>query len=126
MTLFKDRAPSGLVPIDKHFRSRWSKRGSHEGHSVWKSESEHDGTIHGELVAVHIESCVGCMKCVDACPTIVFTKWVSDLETEVVDPSGERDCIFCMVCELVCPTEAILVSRDGGSQETLDSLLRSE
>jgi NAD-dependent dihydropyrimidine dehydrogenase PreA subunit len=114
------------VPIDKHFRSGWSKRGTHEGHYVWKSDDEDEGTIHGLSVAVHIESCVGCMKCIDACPTIVFTKWISDIGTEVADPSREKDCIFCMVCELVCPTEAIIVSRDGGSQETLDSLLRKE
>jgi alkylation response protein AidB-like acyl-CoA dehydrogenase len=66
------------------------------------------------------------MKCIDACPTIVFTKWISDIGTEVADPSREKDCIFCMVCELVCPTEAIIVSRDKEVRTMFDVLLSDD
>ena len=42
---------------------------------------------------------------------------------QVVDPVKEDDCIFCLVCEIVCPVEAISIEREGGSDYTLDSLL---
>ncbi|MHA2361455.1 MAG: 4Fe-4S binding protein [Candidatus Thorarchaeota archaeon] len=41
-----------------------------------------------------------------------------------MDPSQEDACILCLVCELVCPTDAISIEREGGSQDTLDALLR--
>ena len=75
-------------------------------------------------MGIHIESCVGCMKCIEACPTNVFSPWIDEHEREVVDPLQESECIICLLCELVCPTDAISVKRYGGSQETMDSLLR--
>ncbi len=83
------------------------------------------GVIHGSTVGVHIESCVGCMNCIDACPTNVFTPWTTPSGATVVDPVRGKDCILCFACELVCAPNAIDISREGGSQETLDSLLRN-
>jgi NAD-dependent dihydropyrimidine dehydrogenase PreA subunit len=45
---------------------------------------------------------------------------------QVVDPVKEDDCILCLVCEIVCPVEAIAIERKGGSDDTLDSLLEGK
>jgi NAD-dependent dihydropyrimidine dehydrogenase PreA subunit len=111
------------VPIDTDFRSTWRVSSDHDGHPVWTRDASVDGTIHGFLVGVHMDSCIGCMKCVEACPTSVFIPGVSDTAQTVVDPVHEKDCLFCLVCELVCPTGAIDVLHERGSESTLDSLL---
>jgi NAD-dependent dihydropyrimidine dehydrogenase PreA subunit len=115
-----------LVPIDRDFRSKWTISHDHEEHSVWQSYNPDDGSIHGTIVGVHIESCIGCMKCIEACPTNVFSPWTDEQGHEVVDPNLESECIYCLVCELVCPTDAISIAREPGSQDTLESLLRDE
>lgn len=112
------------VPIDRSFRETWSVDSLHEGHKVWSSNGQ-ERSIHGEVVGVHIPSCIGCMKCVTACPVHVFVSWTSVDNADVVDPIRDTECILCMACELVCPTEAIHIQRKPGSQDTLDSLLRS-
>ena len=66
------------------------------------------------------------MKCIEACPTNVFSPWTDEEDNEVVDPIRESECIYCLVCELVCPTDAISITREPGSQDTLESLLRDE
>ncbi len=112
-----------LLPIDKDFRERWNVVDQHIGHSIWKSDNGDNGIIHGSFVGVHLESCIGCMKCITACPTDVFSEWEDSSGRPVVDPSKEDECILCLVCELVCPTDAISIEREGGSQDTLDALL---
>jgi NAD-dependent dihydropyrimidine dehydrogenase PreA subunit len=54
----------------------------------------------------------------------VFVSWISETDDDVVDPILDAECILCLACELVCPTEAIHIERQPGSQDTLDSLLR--
>jgi NAD-dependent dihydropyrimidine dehydrogenase PreA subunit len=58
------------------------------------------------------------------CPVDVFVAWISEDGDDVVDPILDAECILCLACELVCPTEAIHIDRQSGSQDTLDSLLR--
>ncbi len=119
----RHEASSCSVPIDKNYRTSWSIQAHHENHPVWKGTRETDGTIHGNIVGIHLESCIGCMKCIDACPTCVFERWTTDEWGEVVDPVHEGDCILCLICELVCPVDAIHIKGEGGSEDTLDSLL---
>jgi NAD-dependent dihydropyrimidine dehydrogenase PreA subunit len=114
------------VPIARDFRIKWSVISKHEGHPVWRKDNIDAGTIHGNIVGVHLESCNGCMRCIEACPTSVFVSWINKTGHEVVDPISESECIYCLVCELVCPTDAISVVREPGSQDTLESLLRDD
>ena len=114
----------GVVPIDRSFRTTWSIIESHEGHSVWSKNDGEGGRIHGNIAGLHVESCTGCMKCVTTCPVEVFVAWISEEGDAVVDPVLDAECILCLACELVCPTEAIHIHRQPGSQDTLDSLLR--
>ncbi len=113
------------MPIDKDFRERWKKDSTHRGHAVWHSDRGGSEEIHGDIVAIHINSCTGCMKCIRACPVNLLEPWASHLGL-VVDPVREADCIECLACELVCPTDAIDIRRQDGSEDTLDSLLRGE
>ncbi|TXT53854.1 MAG: Zinc-containing ferredoxin-2 [Candidatus Thorarchaeota archaeon] len=111
------------MPIDKTFRDHWKRSGNHVGHPIWTSP---DGLeiIHGMIVGVHLQSCTGCMKCIPACPTKVFSVWLSSAGERLADPVREDQCILCLVCEVVCPTNAIHIKRSSGSNDTLDSLLR--
>ncbi len=110
------------MPINPAFRKEWQLSGEHTGHHVWTPNAG-QGEIHGNIVGVHTESCTGCMKCIDVCPTGVFETWVS-VAGDVADPVHEADCIFCLLCEMVCVTGAISTLHDRGSEATLDSLLR--
>ncbi len=112
------------MPIDKTFRDTWRVVGHHEGHNVWQSINDDSTEIHGRLVGVDVSLCFGCEKCITACPTNVFSYWTDDGGKVVVDPIRESDCILCLVCEIVCPVEAINIAREGGSEDTLKSLLQ--
>ena len=63
------------MPIDKDFRETWDKTSQSRPYQIWTSQ--HDGgQIHGSVVGVYIDGCIGCMKCLDACPTdaLMFTE----------------------------------------------------
>lgn len=80
--------------------------------------------VHGHLVRVDWSLCYGCEKCILACPTSVFMASKNSSGQAVVDPVRELDCILCLVCEIVCPVEAITIERRSGSEDTLRSLLQ--
>jgi NAD-dependent dihydropyrimidine dehydrogenase PreA subunit len=112
------------VPIDKTFRDTWTKIALHEGHSVWQFSNDESSRIHGDIVGVDFQLCYGCEKCITACPTNVFVFFLDERGRTVVDPRNDSDCILCLVCEIVCPVKAISIEREGGSQDTLESLLQ--
>lgn len=111
------------MPIDKNFREIWTQIRDHEGHPVRQSPKDAGIEIHGEIVGVDLSLCVGCEKCITVCPTQVFVPYIFGSNRQVVDPRNDTDCIRCLACELVCPVEAISVLREGGSEDTLKSLL---
>ena len=80
--------------------------------------------VHGHTVRVDWSLCYGCEKCITACPTDVFIIITNNVKRVVVEPIRESDCILCLVCEIVCPVKAITIERKGGSEDTLQSLLR--
>lgn len=53
---------------------------------------------------INIETCVGCGRCVETCPTSFLT-----LQSGKAVVTGER-CIACGQCEAVCPTGSVEVS----------------
>ncbi|MHA2023770.1 MAG: 4Fe-4S dicluster domain-containing protein [Candidatus Thorarchaeota archaeon] len=113
------------MPIDKTYRDTWRRIGLHEGHPVWQFEDNESSRIHGSIVGVDFSLCYGCEKCITACPTNVFVALIDERNRPVVDPLNESECILCLVCEIVCPVEAISIEREGGSEDTLKSLLQS-
>lgn len=50
--------------------------------------------------------CIGCKKCIDACPMDVL-KW--NEEYNQLEIAYLADCITCFNCELSCPTKSIFV-----------------
>jgi NAD-dependent dihydropyrimidine dehydrogenase PreA subunit len=112
-----------FVPIDRTFRETWRVVRDHLGHPVWNSTDGGRVEIHGRIVGVDFSLCYGCEKCIHACPTQVFEQMQDEFGRPVVDPVREDECILCLVCEIVCPVEAISIERAGGSDDTLDSLL---
>ena len=112
-----------IVPIDKNFRDTWYQTGNHEGHPVWRSSRGGTTEIHGKIVGIDFSLCYGCEKCITVCPTQVIVPWTTVNNNYVVDPLNDSDCIRCLACEIVCPVEAISIEREGGSEDTLKSLL---
>lgn len=110
------------MPIDRSFQQSWQKRGTHCGHTVWSCASARLG-IHGTRVAVDLDICTGCMKCLAVCPVAVFVKWELESGNVKVDPIKESDCLECLICEIVCPVDAILITRTPATHDTLKALL---
>ena len=114
------------MPIDRTFRDTWKVVKKHHEHPVWCPPDGSTSEIHGQVVGVDFSLCYGCEKCIHACPTFVFVLIEDESGRQVVDPVKEDDCILCLVCEIVCPVEAISIKREGGSDDTLDSLLKGK
>ena len=58
------------------------------------------------IEVVLADACIGCDKCVDACPTNVFDR----TESGIPVIARQSDCQTCFMCEAYCPTDALYVS----------------
>jgi NAD-dependent dihydropyrimidine dehydrogenase PreA subunit len=86
--------------------------------------------IHGTEVGVDWDSCIADGNCLEQCPTQVF-EWAlnpgqrevgkdhkiergseewNKYRTDKADVVKEKECIFCMACETVCPVQAIKIT----------------
>jgi NAD-dependent dihydropyrimidine dehydrogenase PreA subunit len=100
-------------PIDTSFKSKRQKAGKFKGISVWGPvDPPGQLGIWGDSVAVDFDICIGDGACIEACPVNVY-EW---LETPGHPGSEkkpfmarEKDCIFCLACENVCPPQAIKI-----------------
>lgn len=105
--------------------------------------------IHGTFVAVDWDSCIADGACIEVCPVQVYQWYRTDKDvpaiemtntisagagenrnrdgrldyTDKSDPIRERDCIWCMACVSVCPTQAIKV--DEKNLDAHESAIRS-
>ena len=59
------------------------------------------------MPVICVEKCNGCGLCVDVCRCNAFV-----LVGNVITITESDDCGWCMLCELVCPTGAILCPFD--------------
>ncbi|MEU2251789.1 4Fe-4S binding protein [Nocardia xishanensis] len=55
------------------------------------------------------DDCIGCDKCVDACPTNVFDRTASGIPVI----ARQSDCQTCFMCEAYCPTDALYVDPES-------------
>jgi NAD-dependent dihydropyrimidine dehydrogenase PreA subunit len=100
-------------PIDTSFKSKRQNVGKFKGISVWGPvDPPGQLGIWGDSVAVDFDICIGDGACIEACPVNVY-EW---LETPGHPGSEkkpfmarEKDCIFCLACENVCPPQAIKI-----------------
>jgi NAD-dependent dihydropyrimidine dehydrogenase PreA subunit len=114
--------------------------GEHAGHTVRAEglqRTDNEGKpyptrlgIHGTQVGVDWDCCIADGGCLDVCPTQVY-EWALNLgqigtgndrkiekgseewnkyRTDKTDMVREKDCIFCMACETVCPVQAIKIT----------------
>jgi NAD-dependent dihydropyrimidine dehydrogenase PreA subunit len=100
-------------PIDTTFKSKRQKAGKFKDISVWGPvDAPGKLGIWGDNVCVDFDICIGDGACIEACPVNVY-EW---METPGHPGSEkkplmarEKDCIFCLACENVCPPQAIKI-----------------
>jgi NAD-dependent dihydropyrimidine dehydrogenase PreA subunit len=100
-------------PIDTSFKSKRQHAGKFKGINVWGPvDAPGQLGIWGDSVCVDFDICIGDGACIEACPVNVY-EW---LETPGHPGSEkkpfmarEKDCIFCLACENVCPPQAIKI-----------------
>jgi NAD-dependent dihydropyrimidine dehydrogenase PreA subunit len=104
-------------PIDPEFRSKRQVVGAFQGIKVWGPiDPPGQIGIWGTEVTVDFDICIADGACIEACPVDVY-EW---LETPG-HPSSEKkpfmirekDCIFCMACENVCPPQCVKIFQKG-------------
>ena len=100
-------------PIDTSFKSKRQKAGKFKGISVWGPvDPPGQLGIWGDSVAVDFDICIGDGACIEACPVNVY-EWLETPGHEGSDRkpfmAREKDCIFCLACENVCPPQAIKI-----------------
>jgi len=94
--------------------------------------------VHGTMVAVDWDCCIADGSCIDVCPVKLYQWYRTDNDIPAVDmanatsngngstnkedradytdksePIREQDCIYCMACVAVCPTQSIKVEQSN-------------
>ena len=100
-------------PIDTSFKSKRQKAGKFKGISVWGPvDPPGQLGIWGDSVAVDFDICIGDGACIEACPVNVY-EWLETPGHEGSEKkpfmAREKDCIFCLACENVCPPQSIKI-----------------
>ena len=110
------------MAIDETFATSRTVAGNHLGHHVFGPVAGPKTLgIHGSVVAVDFDICIGDGACIDACPVNVFdwlpTPGCADpaiggalKKPEKADPTRESECILCLACESECPVLAIKIT----------------
>lgn len=115
-----------MPQIDPEFSKHRQQVDTHQEHVVFGPvEPPEVLGIHGTAVAVDFDICIADGVCIDVCPTNVF-EWLETpgtnphksypdlpplLGERKADPIREKDCIFCMACEVQCPVQAIKITQ---------------
>ena len=100
-------------PIDTGFKSKRQKQGKFKGITVWGPyDAPGQLGIWGDSVCVDFDICIGDGACIEACPVNVY-EWLETPGHPGSDKkpfmAREKDCIFCLACENVCPPQAIKI-----------------
>jgi NAD-dependent dihydropyrimidine dehydrogenase PreA subunit len=100
-------------PIDPKFKEKRQAVGSYQGIKVWGPiDPPGQLGIWGENVCIDFDICVADGACIEACPVNVY-EWLETPGHPASDKKAfmirEKDCIFCMACENVCPPQAVKI-----------------
>jgi NAD-dependent dihydropyrimidine dehydrogenase PreA subunit len=104
-------------PIDPSFKTKRQTAGTFQGIKVW-SPVDPPGQlgIWGTEVCVDFDICVADGACIEACPVNVY-EWLETPGHPASDKKPfmirEKDCIFCMACENVCPPQCVKIFQKG-------------
>ena len=104
-------------PIDPDFKSKRSVAGTFQGIKVWGPvDSPGQLGIWGSEVTVDYDICVADGACIEACPVNVY-EWLDTPGHPASEKKPfmirEKDCIFCMACENVCPPQCVKIFNKG-------------
>jgi NAD-dependent dihydropyrimidine dehydrogenase PreA subunit len=100
-------------PIDIGFKSKRQPVGKFQGIEVWGPyDAPGQLGIWGTDVCVDFDICISDGACIDACPVNVY-EWLDTPGHPASEKKPfmirEKDCIFCLACENVCPPQAIKI-----------------
>jgi NAD-dependent dihydropyrimidine dehydrogenase PreA subunit len=100
-------------PIDPKFKEKRQVVGNYQGIKVWGPiDPPGQLGIWGEEVCIDFDICVADGACIEACPVNVY-EWLETPGHPASDKKAfmirEKDCIFCMACENVCPPQAVKI-----------------
>jgi NAD-dependent dihydropyrimidine dehydrogenase PreA subunit len=105
-------------PIDVGFKSKRQQAGKFQGIAVWgPTDAPGQLGIWGTNVCVDFDICVADGACIEACPVNVY-EWLETPGHPASEKKAfmvrEKDCIFCIACENVCPPQAIKIFQKSG------------
>jgi NAD-dependent dihydropyrimidine dehydrogenase PreA subunit len=104
-------------PIDPSFKSKRQTAGTFQGIKVWGPvDPPGQLGIWGTEVTVDFDICVADGACIEACPVNVY-EWLNTPGHPASEKKPfmirEKDCIFCMACENVCPPQCVKIFQKG-------------
>jgi NAD-dependent dihydropyrimidine dehydrogenase PreA subunit len=104
-------------PIDQKFKENRQQVGTFQGIKVWGPyDAPGQLGIWGDYVCIDFDICVADGACIEACPVNVY-EWLETPGHPASDKKAfmirEKDCIFCMACENVCPPQAVKIFKKG-------------
>ena len=104
-------------PIDPSFKSKRQGVGTYQGIKVWGPiDPPGQLGIWGTEVTVDFDICVADGACIEACPVNVY-EWLDTPGHPASEKKPfmirEKDCIFCMACENVCPPQCVKIFQKG-------------
>ena len=104
-------------PIDQKFKDSRQQVGTFQGIKVWGPyDAPGQLGIWGDFVCIDFDICVADGACIEACPVNVY-EWLETPGHPASDKKAfmirEKDCIFCMACENVCPPQAVKIFKKG-------------
>ncbi|MBV9176632.1 MAG: 4Fe-4S binding protein, partial [Nitrososphaeraceae archaeon] len=104
-------------PIDPSFKSKRQVTGTFQDIKVWGPvDPPGQLGIWGTEVTVDFDICVADGACIEACPVNVY-EWLNTPGHPASEKKPfmirEKDCIFCMACENVCPPQCVKIFQKG-------------
>jgi len=104
-------------PIDTKFKEKRQVVGTYQNVKVWGPvDPPGQLGIWGSEVCVDFDICIADGACIEACPVNVY-EWLETPGHPGSDKkpfmAREKDCIFCLACENVCPPQAIKIFVKG-------------
>ena len=92
------------------------------GKPRFKSRPQPVADLSHPAMAVHLDACIQCKRCVRACREeqvndvigYAFRAGSSKIVFDLDDPMGDSTCVACGECVQACPTGALMPARDVG------------